>query len=596
MGSMRASARALGVAAAAAVAIGGMTAPAGAAARGAAVTAGAAQAARVRVVVAGAPGGAAQVAAAVRRLGGRVERTLGVIDGVTAVLPAAAVDALRADPAVRSVALDRSGRLEGLDPALGYDVGADDGSLYNAAQVTHAKDAWTKGWTGKGVDVALVDSGVAPVQGLTSGNVVQGPDLSFESQDADLVHRDTFGHGTHMASIIAGRDAASGGATYAKSDSHQFTGIAPDARLVALKVAAADGGSDVSQVIAAIDWVTEHAHDPGFNIRVLNLSYGTDSTQSPALDPLAYAVENAWRAGIVVVVSSGNDGTSRAPLADPASDPLVIAVGAEDPVSTDSVGDDTVPSFAQRGTAARHVDVIAPGVHVLGLRVPGSSVDLANAGARVGTRFMRGSGTSQSAAVVSGLAALYLQRYPNATPDQVKKALMTNATAPSYTKQVFTGLGVPDVNKAIGAPLPSLTTATQGATGATGTGTLEGARGSSHVSDGYAALTGEVDIFGAAWDGSAWASASAAGTAWSGGGWRGSDWTTSSWSTAGSWDAGLWAGTDWSSHAWSSHAWSSHAWSGAGWDSHAWSDSAWQSNAWSSAAWSGVAWSTAGWN
>jgi len=219
-----------------------------------------------------------------------------------------------------------------------------------------------------------------------------------------------------------------------------------------------------------------------------------------------------------------------------------------------------------------------------------------NSGARVGARFMRGSGTSQSAAVVSGLAALYLQKYPNATPDQVKKALMTNATAPSYVKQVFAGLGVPDVNKAIGAPLPSLTAATQAATGATGTGTLEGARGSSHVSDGYAALTGEIDIFGTPWNGSTWAAASAARTAWSGGGWRGSDWTTSSWSTAGSWDAGLWAGTDWSSHAWSSHAWSSHAWSGAGWDSHAWSDSAWQSNGWSSAAWSGGAWSTAGWS
>ena len=141
----------------------------------------------MRVVVAGAPGGAAGVAAAVRRLGGRVERTLGVIDGVTALLPVGALDALRADPAVRAVALDRAGRLEGLDPALGYDVGGDEGSLYDVAQVTHAKDAWTKGWTGKGVDVALVDSGVAPVQGLTSGNVVQGPDLSFESQDPALV-------------------------------------------------------------------------------------------------------------------------------------------------------------------------------------------------------------------------------------------------------------------------------------------------------------------------------------------------------------------------------------------------------------------------
>ena len=592
---MRATRRTIGVVVAATAALAAVAGPAAATPATTATppatawtATGAGAPATVRVIVVGAPGQGGAVADAVRRLGGRGVQPLAVIDGVAADLPADRADALRRNPAVRSVTVDRRGALQGLDPALGYDVAGDDGSLYGVAQVTHAKDAWTKGWTGKGVDVALVDSGVAPVQGLTSGNVVQGPDLSFESQDPALVHRDTFGHGTHMASIIAGRDAAGTGSSYARADSHQFTGVAPDARLVSLKVAAADGGSDVSQVIAAVDWVTQHAHDPGMNIRVLNLSYGTDSTQSPAVDPLAYAVENAWRAGIVVVVSSGNDGTSRTALADPAIDPLVLAVGADDPMNSDSVGDDTVPSFAQRGTTTRHVDVIAPGVHVLGLRVPGGSADLASPGARVGTRFFRGSGTSQAAAVVSGLAALYLQKYPAATPDQVKKALMTNATAPSYVKRVFTGLGVPDVNKAIGAPLPP--SAAQAATGATGTGTIEGARGSSHVSDGYAALAGEVDIFGRPWDPAGWAQSSTNRTAWSGGTWRGSDWTTSVWSSSGSWDSHAWSADDWSSHAWSSHAWSSHAWSDATWDSHAWSDSTWASNAWSASGWS-----TAGW-
>jgi serine protease AprX len=542
----------------------------------------------LRVVVTGEPGAGRAVAAAVQHLGGRVTARLDVVDGVVAELPAAAVDALGRAPGVRSVSADQRGRLQGVDATLGYDVGADDGSLYNVAQVTHAKDAWTKGITGQGVDVALVDSGVAPVKGLTSGNVVQGPDLSFESQDPDLVHRDTFGHGTHMGSIIAGRDAAATGATYAKADSHSYTGVAPDARLVSLKVAAADGGSDVSQVIAAIDWVTQHAHDPGMNIRVLNLSYGTDSTQSPSVDPLAYAVERAWRAGIIVVVASGNDGTSRTQLAMPAVDPLVIAVGADDPHSSDAVGDDLVPSFAQRGTTARHVDVIAPGVHVLGLRDPGSSADVANAGARVGTRFFRGSGTSQSAAVVSGLAALYLQKYPQATPDQVKKALMTNSTPPSSVKPLFTGLGVPDVNKAIGAQLPSASTSAQPATGATGTGTLEGARGTSHVTNGVQVLTGERDIFGQAWNGAAWA---ASATPWVGGTWRGVAWTTDTWSTAGSWDARSWTGTDWSARSWTARSWTDHTWSDAGWNARSWTDSSWQGSGLN-----GVAWAAAAWN
>jgi serine protease AprX len=528
-------------------------------------------------------------------MGGHVEARLQVIDGVTADVPAGAVDTLRSAPGVRSVTADTSGRLQGVDPALGYDTGADEGSLYDVAQITHAKDAWTKGWTGKGVDVALVDSGVAPVQGLTSGNVVQGPDLSFESQDPTLVHKDTFGHGTHMASIIAGRDVAATGATYAKPDSHQFTGIAPDARLVSLKVAAADGGSDVSQVIAAIDWVTQHAHDPGMNIRVLNLSYGTDSTQSPALDPLAYAVENAWRAGIVVVVASGNDGTNRTQLADPAIDPLVVAVGASDPNRSDSVGDDTVPAFAQRGTDTRHVDVIAPGVHVLGLRNPNSSVDEANAGARVGSRFFRGSGTSQSAAVVSGLAALYLQKYPGATADQVKAALMANATAPNYVKKVFAGVGVPDVNKALGAPLPTGPGVAQPATGAAGTGSLEAARGSGHVSNGYGVLSGETDIFGRLWNAPAWAAASGARTSWSGGTWRGVDWTNASWSSSGSWDGHSWSAQDWTGHSWSGHSWSGHSWSASGWDGHSWSDSSWQGSSWSGSTWSASSWSNAIW-
>jgi serine protease AprX len=550
---------------------------------------------RVEVVVTGLTGAGTAVADAVTAVGGRVTAVLGVVDGVAADVPAAAVETLRHAPGVRSVSADARGRLQGVDPALGYDVGADEGSLYDVAQVTHARDAWTKGWTGKGVDVALIDSGVAPVPGLTSGNVIQGPDLSFESQDPMLVHKDTFGHGTHMGSIIAGRDVASTGTTYAKADSHQYTGVAPDARLVSLKVAAADGGSDVSQVIAAIDWVTQHASDPGMNIRVLNLSYGTDSTQSPALDPLAYAVENAWRAGIVVVVASGNDGTTRTQLASPAIDPLIIAVGADDPNRTDAVGDDRVPDFAQRGTDARHVDVIAPGVHVLGLRNPNSNVDQANPGARVGTRFFRGSGTSQSAAVVSGLAALYLQRYPTASPDQVKAALMTNATPPTYVKKIFAGLGVPDVNKALGAPLPTGPGVAQAATGATGTGSLEAARGSAHVWNGYGFLTGEADIFGGAWNAPAWATASAARTTWSDGSWRGVNWTNTTWSSAGSWDAHSWTALDWTAHSWTAHSWTAHSWTSAGWDAHSWTDSSWQSSSWSGSTWSRSSWSNAVW-
>jgi serine protease AprX len=129
--------------------------------------------------------------------------------------------------------------------------------------------------------------------------------------------------------------------------------VAPDARLVSVKVGAASGAVDVSQVIAAIDWVVAHRHDDGLNIRVLNLSYGTDGVQDYLLDPLTYAVEVAWRKGIVVVVAAGNNGPEATRLDNPAYDPRVLAVGASDPVATAGTKDDLVADFSSRGNPTR---------------------------------------------------------------------------------------------------------------------------------------------------------------------------------------------------------------------------------------------------
>ena len=544
-----------------------------------------------QVIVTGQPGALADVEHQVIAAGGRIERALPLVAGVAARLPADRIGEVRALPGVRSVSDDAVGHLMSNDPVLGYDLTGDEGSTLEIAQVTHANDAWKKGATGAGVDVALIDSGVVPVPGLNSGNVINGPDLSFESTQPALRYLDTYGHGTHMASIIAGRDVRQSGKDYAAATNHTFSGIAPDARIISLKVATSDGAADVSQVIAAIDWVVQHAHDPGFNIRVLNLSYGTDSTQPATIDPLAYAVENAWRAGITVVVASGNDGTQRTTLADPADDPLVIAVGADDPEGDQGIGNDQVPVWAQRGTDQRHVDLIAPAVHVLGLRAPGSAVDQANASARVGGRFFRGSGTSQAAAVVSGLAALYLSQFPAASPDQVKAALIGSAKLPSAERPIHAGYGVPDVQRALTGKQP---TATQPPSYASGWGSLEAARGSMHVNDGLADLVGEFDIFGKPWDAAGWAAASTARTAWQGGVWNGSTWTGTDWSGSSwtqSWASNAWAVNDWTSHAWSSHVWGSHAWRADGWSGGSWTGSAWSSNAWA-----GHAWSTFGWS
>jgi len=548
------------------------------------------------VIVSGSAGALDQVEHAVRAAGGHVTHVLGIVNGVSARVPATSVPALRTVPGVRAVTPDATGHLlGGIDPALGYDPQNDEGSLWDIGSITRAQDVWNFGYAGQGIDVALIDSGVSPVKGLTSGNVVDGPDLSFESQTPQLTHLDGYGHGTHMASIIVGRDVAQSGSDYANSNSHNFHGIAPDARLISIKVASNSGATDVSQVIAAIDWVVQHAHDPGFNIRVLNLSYGTDSTQDPSVDPLDFAVEQAWRAGIVVVAAAGNDGTNRQALADPANDPLVVAVGADDPNNTDSIGDDSVASFSQRGTATRHIDLIAPGVHVLGLRDPGSRIDQANPSAVVGGRFFRGSGTSQAAAVVSGLSALYLSRWPNATADQVKHALMMTAEAPGNTR--YAGAGVPNIKSAMKMSPPS---GVQAPTGATGTGSLEASRGSYHVNDGTADLTGEQDIFGHAFNSAAMAAAEAAGNTWTGGVWNGNTWTGNTWTgntwTGNTWTGNTWTGATWSGNTWTGATWSGNTWTGATWSGATWSGATWSGNTWTGATWSGATWSGATWS
>ncbi len=545
------------------------------------------------VVVRGVAGAHESVVRAVRALGGQVSRDLPIIDGVAATVSDETAAALSARADVVSVTPDVSGRVMSYDSALGYDPVADTGSLHDISAIIGATAAYKAGWTGKGVDVALIDTGVAPVPGLTSGNLVNGPDLSFDSQHSDVRYKDAYGHGTHMAGIIAGRDKKLTPAAYA--DPVGFHGIAPDARVVNIKVGASDGAADVSQVIAAIDWVTQHARDPGLNIRVLNLSYGTDATQDSHLDPLAYAAEAAWRKGIVVVVAGGNDGTSNVDLANPAMDGNLLAVGASDPLGTLTVADDVVPAFANRGTSKRHVDMVAPGVHVLGLRVPNSAVDQSYPSARVGTRFFRGSGTSQSTAVVSGAAALLLQRYPTLTPQQVKMILGYSAKWFAKGTTTTAGAGVVDVGAAMAAagnPLIRSLMSTTTATFGTGTGSLELARGSSHVGLDGVQLKGEKDIFGAAFSSAKWAPKSLAGTAWTtDGSWNGTGWTGAGFDAKGDWAGRTWVAASWTGTAWAGRTWVGRTWVNNGWDGRTWVADSWQGRSWVTAGWSHASWS-----
>lgn len=462
----------------------------------------------------------------------------------------------------------------------GWKADHDRGSLYWITKQYGVHDAWGETdprgekITGRGVTVAVIDTGVAPVLGLAApGKVINGPDLSFESQDVGTRYVDGYGHGTHMAAIIAGRDPSVTSGN--ENDAKHFVGVAPDARILNMKVATADGGADVTQVIAALDWIVQHRNDNGMNVRVINLSYGTQSRQSYLVDPLARAVENAWRAGITVVVAAGNAGIATPSLTMPAMDPYVIAVGAVDHRGTDEFDDDQVASFSNGGSDDRRPDLLAPGKSVVSLRVPGSAADRGHSEGLVtgdvSARFFRGSGTSQAAAVVSGAAALLLQARPSISPDQLKRLLVGSADELDTYPHPGMGAGVINVTEALELSTPSASESRQTWPASTGLGSLESSRGADHVVDqaNGVALTGEVDALGSPWDARSWSSASAAGAAWSGG----------------TWNARSWSGDGWSGSSWQARSWSGASWSGGQWQARSWSSGRWKARSWSGSAW-----------
>jgi serine protease AprX len=445
----------------------------------------------------------------------------------------------------------------------------------NVADVATMIGATSSGADGTGVGVALIDTGVAPVPGLPAAQVVNGPDLSFESQGATVRYLDTFGHGTHMAGIIVGNDSTAG-----------MKGIAPKAKLTSLKVGTAAGVVDVSQMIAALDWVVEHRNDdPKYPIRVINLAYGTNGTRDPLRDPIIYAAENAWRKGIVVVAAGGNLGNSTTTLTNPSNSPYLLSVGSASTSGTSSYADDTLSTFTST-SATRNVDLLAPGESIVSLRDPGGYADVNYPGARVGDRLFRGSGSSQATAVVSGAVALLLQKRPTLTPDQVKAVLKASATPITKGLGATMKLGELNLTNALKATAP---TTKQAFVASSGSGSIDLARGGVYVTrDNNQPLWGEFDVFGP-FSAADWAAKDATESTWTGGTWMGrqmagAGWTGSSWASK-TWASAAWTGGPWGSATWLDSNWSGRYWSGRYWSSTNWSGRYWSSDLWANAYW-----------
>ncbi|MBV9097832.1 MAG: S8 family peptidase, partial [Frankiaceae bacterium] len=537
----------------------------------------------VHVIVTAASGGVGAAARAVTSSHGTVREPLPIVDGVAATVPASDIGLLARQPGVKAITYDRMGRFSGYS----FDNG-NGGTTTTASSFvgsTGAGQAWKYGYTGQGVGVAVIDTGISPMPDFT-GRVVYGPDLSGEGS---LV--DTFGHGTVMGGIIGGN-----GADSASNAGGAYTGVAPKATLISVKTAGANGAVDVSTILQAMSWVSAYASQ--FNIRVLNLSWGTSSTQDPSVDPLDYAVERLWKQGIVVVVAAGNNGPQNGTITKPGDDPTVLTVGAYDDKQDGDPSNDGMASWSSRGPTAQGLvkpDLVAPGRYIVAQRSYGSTIEQANPKALWAPSYIRGSGTSQATAVTSGLVALLLQAHPNWTPDQVKLALRRTAVPMSGYGVYGQGQGRINLVGAMTAdPSPSY----QQATPSSGLGSIEASRGGQHVTTvcngTQTVIQGEMDVRCEPWDGSAWTGSAWTGSAWTGSAWTGSAWTGSAW-TGSAWTGAAWTGSAWTGGTWSGASWQGSAWTGSAWTGSAWTGSAWTGSAWTGSAWTGSAWTGSAW-
>jgi serine protease AprX len=529
----------------------------------------------LRVIVSSADG-FGEAAAAVLDVRGHVDRKLPIANAVSTRLSPAQIRALR----VRGLVVTR-------DDEIAFQVARPDPTPRSPwiQKIVRSQDLWKRGIKGTGVTVALLDTGVYAASPDLTGRVIHCEDFSGE-RNTDAHCQDTFGHGTFMAGLIAGNGSASRG---------RHTGAAPEANLVSVKVAGFDGSTDISHVLAGIQWVV--AHRDVYGVKVLNLSLGSDSAQDYRLSPLNLAVENAWRAGIVTVVSAGNSGPDGSTVMKPGDDPYVVTVGASNDEGTLRISDDKIPVFSSRGPTRSNgfakPDLVSPGIHTVSLRSPGSAIDQQFGSARVGTDYFRGTGTSMATATVSGIVAQILQRNPTLTPDQVKHRLLTTARTIATTDPTAAGEGLVD---AYASTISRDTgSANQGLEPASGLGEIQPSRGSLSVDVqtplGWAALQGEyvaqIDLTNPVglvpfvsltyatvgwdpltWDLTTWATATWAETAWDGTQWR----------------ATVWDGTQWRGTQWRNVDWDGTQWRYAQWDGTQWRASTWQSK-WYAAAW-----------
>jgi serine protease AprX len=339
-------------------------------------------------------------------------------------------------PGKRGAAVTQVGR-EKTAPAMPPPDGKDLVTAYPFE--VNADKVWTNKAlqaTGKGVTVVVIDTGVNAGHPAFAGSNL----ISVTVNKRALGTQDTHGHGTHVVGIVNGRDAAG-----------RYIGIAPDARVISVKVADDGGAANESDLLRGMQWVYNNRQ--AYGIRAVNISMSSAVPASYTTSPIAAAAEQLWFAGVVVVAAAGNHGaTPNAAWFAPGNDPYVISVGCVDDRGTKDTGDDQVCEFGSRGRSQDgfyRPDVMAPGRRIVSaLAGPTSTLAQQYPERITDGGYIRMSGTSGAAPVVTGVVALLLERHPSLTPDQVKYLLVAND---KDFKAMKDGRGIVDALKAITA-------------------------------------------------------------------------------------------------------------------------------------------------
>ena len=525
----------------------------------------AAAAAPPEQIVQFAPGtSAAAQRAAVRAHGGRVTRELHIISALGARLSHDEAAALAADDRVVAVSANASVRPSSIEPAepaepaeaadalsdrtereTGTPVTSDPSRELEvldhppAAQLatsfvhsTRTNTVWEAS-TGRGVGVAVVDTGIAgdlPDFRVSAGDPSSRVIASAITNPNATTVTDRYGHGTHVAGLIAGN-----GAYRAAGDpqASRYAGTAPNANLINVKVSDDHGAATLLDVITGLQFVVDHRD--AYGIRVVNLSLNSTVAESSRTDPLDAAVEQAWLHGIVVVTAAGNLGTRPDAVSyAPANDPYAIAVGAVDDAGTKSPADDRLASWSSRGVTQdgfAKPEIVAPGAHMVSTLAPDSDyASLCPSCVRPGGYFQAG-GTSMAAPVVAGIVADLLALHPDWTPDQVKGALVATARG---GKDLAAG----EVNAARAATAAAhQLTANQGLTPNTLIEVATGSIDYTKASWSKASWSTVADPLKASWSKASWSCANCGGDAGgaadpSKASWSKASWSKASWSTA----------------------------------------------------------------